>query len=48
MLPVGTEAAVRIGSMKKMFFKISQNLQENIFIGFSFLIKLQACWLQLY
>ena len=43
MLPVGTEAAVRIGSLKKMFLKISQNSQENTFIGFSFLIKLQAC-----
>ena len=46
MLPEGTEAAVRRGSIKKMFLKISQNSQENKFIWFSFLIKLQACRLQ--
>ena len=47
MLPVGTEAAVRIGSIKKMFLKISQNSQEKTFIGSSFLIKMQTCRLQL-
>ena len=43
MFPEGTEAAVRWGSIKKIFLKISQNSQENKFIWFFFLIKLQAC-----
>ena len=43
VLPEGTEAAVRRGSIKKIFLKISQTSQGNKFIWFSFLIKLQAC-----
>ena len=48
MLPEGTEAAVRRGSIKKIFLKVSQNSQENKFIWLSFLIKLQAWRLQIY
>ena len=33
-------------SIKKMFLKISQNLQENTCVGVSFFIKLQASALQ--
>ena len=29
-------------SVKNLFLKISQNLQENTFVGVSFLIKLQV------
>ena len=43
MFPEGTEVAVRWGSIKKIFLKIPQNPQENKFIWFSFLIKLQGC-----
>ena len=35
-------------SMKKVFLKIPQNLQENIYAGVSFAIKLQARGLQLH
>ena len=35
-------------SLKKLFLKTSQNLQENTFARASFLIKLQASGLQLY
>ena len=34
--------------VKKVFLKISQNSQENIFVAASFLIKFQASRLQLY
>ena len=34
--------------MKKVFLKISQNLQEDTCVGVSFLIKLQGSVLQLY
>ena len=43
VLPEGTERAVRRGSIKKIFLKISQTSQGNKFIWFSFLMKLQAC-----
>ena len=36
------EAVVRRSSVKKVFFKFSQNLQENICARASFSIKLQA------
>ena len=36
------EAVVQRCSMKKVFLEISQNSQENIRAGVSFLIKLQA------
>ena len=36
------EAVVQRCSMKKVFLEISQNSQENICAGVSFLIKLQA------
>ena len=36
------EEVVMKRSVKKVFSKISQNLQENTFVGFSFFIKLQA------
>ena len=35
-------------SVKKVFFEISQNPQENTCASVSFLIKLQASGLQLY
>ena len=35
-------------SVKKVFLKISQNLQENTFVGVSFLIKLHSSGLKLY
>ena len=35
-------------SLKMVFLKISQNLQENTFVGVFFLIKLQASGLKLY
>ena len=38
----GTEAVVRRCSVKTVFLKISQNLQENASAKISFLIKLQA------
>ena len=34
-------------SVKKVFLKMSQNSQENTFVGVSFLIKLQASSLKL-
>ena len=37
-----SEAVVRRGSIKHLFFKIWQNLQESICAGISFSIKLQA------
>ena len=36
------EAVTQRGSVKKVFFKISQNSQENTCVGVPFLIKLQA------
>ena len=33
---------------KKVFFKISQNVEDNICVGFFFLIKLQAGGLRLH
>ena len=43
-----TEVVAQGFSVKKVFLKILQNLQENTCIGVSFLIKLQASSLQLY
>ena len=42
VMPYITEAVTRKCSVKKVFLKISQNLQENICARVSFLIKLQA------
>ena len=42
------EEVVMKRSVKKVFSKISQNLQENTFVRFSFFIKLQASGLKLY
>ena len=36
------EAVIQRGSVKKVFLEISQNSQENICVGVSFLKKLQA------
>ena len=38
-----SETVVQGRSAKKVFLKISQNSQENTWVGVSFLIKLQAC-----
>ena len=43
-----TEAVVQCCSVKKVFFEISQNSQENTCATVSFLLKLQAWGLQLY
>ena len=43
-----SEAVTQRCSVKKVFLKISRNLQENTCARFSFLIKLQASGLQLY
>ena len=41
MKPLGyTEAVVRSWSVKNVFWKISQNSQENTCVGVSFVIKL--------
>ena len=37
---VDVEAIIRRCSVKKMFLKISQNSQENSFVGVAFQIKL--------
>ena len=42
------EAVVQRCSVKKVFLKISQNLQENTCTRVPFLIKLQVLCLQLY
>ena len=38
-----SEAAARMCSFKKLLLKVSQNSEENNYVGVSFLIKLQAC-----
>ena len=38
-----SETVVQGRSAKKVFLKISQNPQENTWVGVSFLIKLRAC-----
>ena len=43
-MPAGSKRC----SVEKIFWKISQNLNENTFAEASFLIKLQAGGLQLY
>ena len=43
-----TETVVLRCSVKKIFLKISQTSQENICVGISCLIKLQASGLQFY
>ena len=48
MLHLTSEAVIQRCSVKKVFLEISQNSQENICAGVSFLIKLQASGLQLY
>ena len=43
-----TEAVAQTCSIKKVFLKISLNLQENICARVSFSIKLQALWHRCY
>ena len=43
-----TEAATRYVSIKKLFLKSTQNLEEHSCVGVSFLIKLWVSGLQLY
>ena len=44
LLGVSLEVVVQRYSVKKVFFKISQNSQENTCVRISFSIKLQACY----